>query len=136
MFSIRDRGILKDLIRFSKNGSRSELLMKSIYFLWCIGFRFMGYLLEIFDEDNARLIGSKLGEILEMDDIEAHSSFLRIKIRFLATTPLQPGFPYYRADGDSVWIGFKYEWLSSFCVHYGFIDHIIEACFQNQSHPQ
>lgn len=95
-----------------------------------------GLPLEIFDEDNARLIGNKLGEILEMDNIGEHISFLRLKIRFLATQPLQPGFPYYHEDGASVWIGFKYERLFSFCFHCGLIDHTIGSCFQHPPHSQ
>lgn len=82
------------------------------------------------------LSGCMLGEILEMDRIEDHVSFIRLKIRFLATTPLQPGFHYYLDDGESIWIGFKYEQLSSFCIHCGLIDHTIGACFQNPAHPQ
>lgn len=95
-----------------------------------------GLPLKIFDEDNAHLIKSKLGEILEMDNIEAHTSFFHIKIHFPSTMPLQPGFLDYREDGDSVWIGFKYERLSSFCVHCGIINHTVGSCCQNPPHPQ
>lgn len=89
-----------------------------------------GLPLELFDDDNARIIGCMLGEILEMDRIADHVSFIQLKIRFLATTPLQPGFHYYGDDGESIWIGLKYEQLSSFCIHCGLIDHTIGACFQ------
>lgn len=71
-----------------------------------------------------------------MDNIDGHTIFFRIKIHFHATMPLQPRFPYYRDDGDLVWIGFKYESLFSFYVHCGIINHTIRACFQNPPHPQ
>lgn len=95
-----------------------------------------GLPLEIVDVENARLIGSKLGVILEMDDVEAHHSFIRLKIKFHTSASLEPGFYFPRADGESVWIGFNYEWLSSFCFHCGLIDHTIGACYQNPPHPQ
>lgn len=95
-----------------------------------------GLPLEILDEENARLIRSKLGVILEMDDIDKHHSFLRLKIKFHVSTPLEPGFYFSHDDGESVWIGFKYQRLSSFCFHCGLIDHTIGACYQNSPHPQ
>lgn len=41
-----------------------------------------GLPLELVDATNARLIGSKLGEVFELNPIEEHVSFLRLKIRF------------------------------------------------------
>lgn len=95
-----------------------------------------GFPLEIVDEVNARLIDSKLGEVLDMDDIDTHKSFIRLKLRFSATSPLEPGFQFYREDGESTWIGFKYERLSAFCVPCRLIDHTIGSCYHNPSHPQ
>lgn len=85
--------------------------------------------LEIVDEVNAWMIGYKLGDVLEMDDIETHKSYLCLKIRFSSSAPLEPRFPFYPEDGESTWIGFKYERLSSFCFHCGLIDHTIGACY-------
>ncbi|KAB1225194.1 hypothetical protein CJ030_MR1G016592 [Morella rubra] len=95
-----------------------------------------GLPLEIVDEVNARLIGCKLGEVLEMDAIEAHQSFIGLKVRFSASTPLEPGFYFTSDEGAALWIGFKYERLSCFCVHCGLIDHTIGTCYQNPAHPQ
>lgn len=95
-----------------------------------------GLPLEIVDEENARSIGCKLGEVLEVNDIEEHKSFIRLRIRFSASQLLEPGFNFSRDNGDSLWIGFKYECLSSFCVHCGLLDHTIRACYQNPAHPQ
>lgn len=79
------------------------------------------------------MIGCKLGGVLEIDDIETYKSFLRPKIRFNSSTPLEPGFPFYREDGalTLTWTGFKYERLSSICFHYGLIDHTIGTCYPN-----
>lgn len=71
-----------------------------------------------------------------MDNLDEHVSLLRLKIRFPTNMALQSRFPYYREDGESIWIGFKYERLSSFCVHCGHIDHTVGVCFQNPVHPQ
>lgn len=95
-----------------------------------------GLPLELVDADNARLIGCKLGEVLELDPVEEHASFIRIKIRFHVSTPLEPGFYFPRDNGDDLWIGFKYERLSSFCIHCGLMDHTIGTCYQNPAHPQ
>lgn len=95
-----------------------------------------GLPLEIMDEDNARLTGRMLGTILELDDIDDHQSFIRLKIRFPTSKPLEPGFSYSREDGVSIWIGFKYKRLSSFCFHFGLLDHTIGTCYQNSPHPQ
>lgn len=58
---------------------------------------------------NARLIGCKLGEVLVLDDIEEHKSFIRLKIWFPSSVPLEPEFYFTRDDGAALWIGFKYE---------------------------
>lgn len=94
-----------------------------------------GLPLELVAEDNARLIGSMLGMILELDNVDEHQSFIRLKINFPSSKPLEPSFNYFQEDGGSVWIGFKYERLSSFCSHCGLMDHTIGACYQNPQHP-
>lgn len=70
-----------------------------------------------------------------IDDIEDHKSFIRLKIRFSASIPLEPGFYYSREDRNAIWISFKYEGLSSFCVRCGLIDHTIGARYQHLAHP-
>lgn len=91
--------------------------------------------LEIVDEANARLIGNMLGTILELDDVDALHSFIRLKIRFPSSKPLELRFSYHCEDGGSVWVGFQYERLSSFCFHCDVLDHTIGACYQNPQHP-
>lgn len=59
-----------------------------------------GLPLEIVDVENARLIGSKLGVILEMDDVEAHHSFIRLKIKFHTSASLEPRFYFPRLMGN------------------------------------
>lgn len=94
-----------------------------------------GLPLEITDEANARLIRGMPGVILELDDVDTDQSIVRLKIRFPTSKPLDPRFIYFWEDRRSVWIGFKYERLSSFCFHCGLIDHTIGACYQNPPHP-
>lgn len=73
--------------------------------------------------------------ILVMDDVDMHQSFICLKIDFPLSKPIETGFNYFWEDGGSVWIGFKYEWLSSFGLHCGLIDHTIDACCKNPPHP-
>lgn len=94
-----------------------------------------GLPLELVDEENARLIGSMLGTILKLDDVDEYQSFIHLKIKFPTSKPLEPGFSYYREGGGSVWTGFKYERLSSFCFHCSRMDHTIRSCYQNPPHP-
>lgn len=88
------------------------------------------------DEDNARLIGRMLGTKIELDDLDAHQLFIRLKIRFPTSKQLEPGFFYSREDGAPVWIGFKYERLSSFCCHCRILDHTIGTSYNKSPHPQ
>lgn len=89
------------------------------------------------DEDNEWFIGRMLGTILELDDVDAHQLFIRLKIRFHTSKPLEPCFYYSCENGVSIWIGLKYERLSFFfCFHCGILDHIIGTCYQNSLHPQ
>lgn len=73
---------------------------------------------------------------MEVDDIEQHMSFICLRIRFPTSTPLEPGFYFTREDGAAIWVGFKYERLSSFFVHCGLLDHTIGTYYQNLAHPQ
>lgn len=53
-----------------------------------------GLPLGVLERDNAILLGSKLGEVIDFDDLNVNRSYLRVKIWFDATNPLQPGFSY------------------------------------------
>lgn len=62
------------------------------------------------------LIGSKLGMIDKIDPVDINKSYLRVKVHFDVETPLHPRFYWNREGHNPVWIAFKHERLSSFCL--------------------
>lgn len=87
------------------------------------------------ERDNALLPGSKIGELLSVDAIDIQKPYLRIKIRFHIDSPLSPGFYIPRRHRGSLWVQFKYEHLSNFCLHCGKLDHTISLCQTAFPHP-
>lgn len=88
---------------------------------------------------NARIIGNKLGEVLEVDtavDSESNScDFMRVKVVLDVRLPFSPGF-YFRPDlSTMLWVAFKYECLSGLCYKCGMIDHLMNSCEPKLPHP-
>lgn len=90
--------------------------------------------LERLDEENAILIGSKLGVIDHIDPVDIHKPYLRVQVHFDIETPLHPGFSLHREGQNPIWISFKYERLSSFCMICGRITHTVGTCI-DEDHP-
>lgn len=65
-----------------------------------------GLPLEVFGNENALLIGNKIGKGIEADNVELHRPYLRLKVRFDTSNPLEPGFYYHRNDDDLVWVAY------------------------------
>lgn len=67
--------------------------------------------------------------------MELNKPYLRVKIRVNTDSPLQPGFYIPRGGQEPIWLTFKYERLSSVCLHCGRIDHSIGQCMEEDQHP-
>lgn len=80
------------------------------------------------------LIGSKLSIIDKLNPVDINKPYLRVKVHFDLETPLHLGFMLNREGYNPVWISFKYERLSSFCMICGRITHTAGTCIDDD-HP-
>ena len=77
------------------------------------------------------VIGSKLGEVLEVDvpDSGVHwGKCLRVRIRIDVTNRLMKGKRVSIEGGESQWVNFKYERLPNFCYSCGLLSHGLKDC--------
>ena len=76
-------------------------------------------------------IGSKLGEVMEVDvsDSGVHwGRFLRVRVRIDVTKRLVRGKKITIEGGESRWMQLKYERLPNFCYRCGFLNHTLKDC--------
>lgn len=77
------------------------------------------------------VIGSKIGELLKVDDrTEAgeQGQFIRVKVQLNINAPLKRGGNIVCGGGRKVWVDYKYERLQSFYFYCGRIDHVEPEC--------
>ncbi|KAE9450670.1 hypothetical protein C3L33_17428, partial [Rhododendron williamsianum] len=77
-------------------------------------------------EEVGRVIGSKIGELLEVDDrLEGgeQGRFIRVRARLKVNTPLKRGGNIVCGGSRKVWVDYKYERIPSFCFYCGRVDH-------------
>lgn len=86
------------------------------------------------DEENAYLLGNKLGEVCQVELVDVNRPYLRVQVKFELEAPLHLGFYLPRDQGKPVWIAFKYERLSSFCLACGRLTHTMDTC-TDEMHP-
>ena len=83
-------------------------------------------------EDNLRKIGSKLGEVIEIDLIVEPGSvwkkFVRIRVDIPLRKPLIPSLFLPRPNNTNSWIGLKYEKLIDVYYKCGFVGHEETSC--------
>jgi hypothetical protein len=88
--------------------------------------------LELMTVDNARNIGESLGELLEVDNLDAHiparKGFLRVRVLLNLLNPLILGFTHHRPPKTPLWIQYSYERLSDYCYICGRIGHVSIGC--------
>lgn len=86
------KGSLTLLREWSPSSAMADIEMNmSLFGSKSMGFPFGGVVRE-----NAPLIGSKIGQMLSLDDDNSNKSYLRLKIQFDADKPLQPRFSFPR----------------------------------------
>lgn len=61
------------------------------------------------------------------------AKFLRIRVEIPIDKPLRRGGNITNAEGDRVWINFKYERLPTFCYIFGILGHDDKHCHMSQS---
>jgi hypothetical protein len=88
--------------------------------------------LEMITPENAFSIGSSLGELLEVDNVDnqkpSRKSFLRLRVLIKVLRPLIPGFTHHRPPRAPTWVQYKYERLSEYCYFCGRLGHLSYAC--------
>lgn len=111
------RGFLLVLREWPPDGILSELQF-SLAVYWI---QIHGLPLARFSSLSARLIGSKLGRVLEVDPSaeldESAFEFLRVRMEVQFSQPLSLGFFFASAPGCSSWVSFKYERLLGLCYN-------------------
>ena len=88
--------------------------------------------LELLTEQNARKIGSVLGELVSVEDPMNNRgvgrSFLRIRVKVDVEKPLVGGFWVFRENKEKVWVEVKYEKITDFYCGYGRLGHVVRFC--------
>lgn len=96
-----------------------------------------GMPLELLSKDNATRAGSRIGEVLEVEDpfqgTSIIRSFLRVRILLNVKNPLIVGFWIPRQQHTKVWIQVKYEKLMDFCYNCGRLGHDQKGCKHKKS---
>ena len=91
-----------------------------------------GFLASWNTEDNLRKIGSRLGEVTEVDLVGelggAWKKILKIRVDIPIRKPLILGLFLPRPNNTNSWIGLKYEKLADVCYKCGFIGPEERSC--------
>lgn len=83
---------------------------------------------EGYNMENVILIGSKIGEVVNVDGMDLHKPFLQLQMHFHVDHTLSPCFFTPRGSTDPMWVQFKHERLSNFC-------YTISSCRYEVQHP-
>ena len=109
-----------------------ELVPKEIKLKWTpFWVQIFNLPLKCMTRESGYEIGAKIGKVLEVDVPEKGvqwGKFLRVRIRFDATTQLIKGKKVSIEGGEGRWIFFKYERLPNFCYQCGRLDHGEKDC--------
>ncbi|XP_050278090.1 uncharacterized protein LOC126719598 [Quercus robur] len=109
-----------------------ELVPKEIKLKWTpFWVQIFNLPLKCMTRESGYEIGAKIGKVLEVDVPEKGvqwGKFLRVRIRFDATTQLIRGKKVSIEGGEGRWIFFKYERLPNFCYQCGRLDHGEKDC--------
>ncbi|KAK9942560.1 hypothetical protein M0R45_008218 [Rubus argutus] len=110
------------------------------YYLVTYWVRITGLTPEKMIESNARLIGSEIGEVLELDHTSPEDAFLRgylrIKIRLDSRRSLPTGFWLPVSKHSSSRVEYIYEGLHTFCWRCGMLGHSMDDCKHKQNDSQ
>lgn len=88
--------------------------------------------MESLDEENAFLLGSKLGSVMQVEMVDVNKPYLRVQVPFDIEIPLQLGFYLPRENQNPAWISFKFQRLSNLCLFCGRITHTMGTCIDDE----
>lgn len=81
----------------------------------------------------ARKIGSLMGQVVEVDQVEGDECigrFLQVHIRIPIDQPLMQGAFVAFPNEGSIWIHFRYKYLPEYCFIYGCLGHPSKFCVE------
>lgn len=115
-----------------------EFTMFEIPFTHCpFWIQIHGVPFEGISRENATKIGSKIGDVLEVEDpiIEKRITrgFMRVRVSINITKPLVTGFWVPRKEFPKVWVMLLYEKLQDFCYNCGVIGHEQKECKEEKA---
>lgn len=91
-----------------------------------------GLTLEKMNDSNARLIGSAIGEVIQLEDILPEDAFLRgylrIRINIDSRRPFPAGFWLPISNNTSSRVEYSYEGLGTFCWRCALLGHNMDNC--------
>ncbi|KAK9939296.1 hypothetical protein M0R45_015995 [Rubus argutus] len=91
-----------------------------------------GLTLEKMNKGNARLIGSEIGDVIELENIKPEDAFLRsylrVKININSQKPLPTSFWLHVSNYASHRVEYLYEGLCTFCWKCAMLGHSINDC--------
>ena len=115
------------LKRWQKGMNASNVKLESAS-LWV---QIWGAPFDMFSPSVARVVGSRLGEVEEVEqrrNQDAQNFFMRVQVALPISKPLRRGGYLAGSDGERVWVTFKYERLPMFCHFCGFLGHDLRNC--------
>lgn len=96
-----------------------------------------GLPLELFSKQNDVRAGSKIGEVMEVEEpfngTSINRGFLRARVLVNINNPLVVSFWIQRAALPSVWVKIRYKMLMDFCYNYGRLGHEHRSCKQSKA---
>lgn len=89
-----------------------------------------GLSLDMYNSDNPRRIGNKVGRciMIKPDQVMHHKSFMRLKLEINTEEPLLAGFWWSNMKGEEKLDSIKYECLPDFCYACGRMGHTSQIC--------
>ena len=112
-----------------------ELTPKDIEIKWApFWIQIFNLPLKCMTKEIGRTIGSKLGEVMEVDvsDSGVHwGRCLRVRVRIDVTKRLVRGKKITIEGGEGRWVQLKYERLPNFCYRCGLLNHTLKDCSES-----
>lgn len=97
-----------------------------------IWIQFHGLTLELMSKRNSRILGGKVGRVIEVEGKEdtwtRRRSYMRVRVEMKVTQLLVKGDWVKDKSNKKFWVEFKYERISNFCFTCGKIDHTEKNC--------
>ncbi|KAF7822169.1 hypothetical protein G2W53_027624 [Senna tora] len=100
---------------------------------------FWGFPLEYYTASVADLVGSMVGDVLQVDFSDQgirNLRYLRVKVELDHSLPLLMGFYVHLDDTRSIWIQCRYERMFRICKQCGCLGHVAKDCKKSRRSVQ